>query len=115
MPDLTSLFRFPHGNDASPLQVVRLTGSRVQLLSSGTTGRLTIPAGATIIEMTCLENTYLNFGGSGVNAVADVTSHLFFAGTQVMPVPVDGNGDPYTHVAFIQHTTGGTCQVESVD
>ena len=110
--DGTHVFPGQQGN--VPLQVTRWTGNRVVATSSGATARLTIPAGATLIEIAAAEAVYLNFGDVTVEAVADVTSHLFLAGVQVIPVPFDSDGDPFTYVALIQVATAGLVQVEEL-
>lgn len=101
----------------TPLQLPRWSGQRVGVVFTGTSQTLTLPAGALVIEVACTENCYLNFGLTGVNAttvIANDASRLFMAGVQMVIVPIDGSGDPFTHVGVIQATTSGTIQIEEV-
>lgn len=115
MPQRNDKTNEHHFSRAVPLQVARWTGNRVVGTSGASSARLTLPTGASLVEIVCGEATYLNFGDNTVDAVADATSHFFPAGVQVVPVPLDSNGVPYTHVAHIQVATAGVVQVEELE
>ena len=112
--ELKSAHNFPFANSV-PLQVARPTGNRVHGTTGAASARVTLPTGATIVRVTAEALCYVKFGGVSVDAAADVTSMLFPAGVEVIPVPVDGGDVAYTHMAFIQHTDAGIVQVEEVD
>ncbi len=100
-----------------PLQVTRWSEQRIGATFTGTSQTLTLPTGAVIIELSCTEDCYLNFGAGGVTAtpvIATDESRLFLAGVQVIVVPLDGAGDPFTHVGVIQSTAAGIIQIEEV-
>ncbi len=102
----------------TPLQVTRWTEQRTSVTFTATSARLTLPAGSLIVEISCTENCYLNFGGASVDATAAIAideSRIFLAGVQNVVVPLDGSGDPFTHLAVIQHTVSGLIQVEEVE
>ena len=115
--ELENYFHFPYQN-GTPLQVVRWSGKRVGGAFGGTSARFTLPIGAFLIELSATANCYVAFGGSAVDAVASIAddaSRLFLTGVQVIPVPLDGSGDLYTHIAVIQASEGvGVLQVEKV-
>ena len=105
---------FPGG---IPLQVARWTEQRASVATGPSSARVTIPAGAEIVELTASESCYINFGGSGVDAssvIASDGSRLFLAGVQAIVVPLDGSGVPFTHVAAIRQSTSGIFQVEQL-
>ncbi len=102
----------------TPLQITRWTEKRVFAVFTGTSQALVIPVDAVAVELTATENCYINFGGSSVEATSTIAtdgSRLYLAGVQVIPVPLDGSGDPFTHIAVIQHTVSGILQVEEVE
>lgn len=100
----------------TPLQVTRWSEQRVGVTFTGSNQIMEIlPTGAILVELTATENCFINFGGSSVIATATIAvneSRLFLAGVQVVPVPLDGSGVPFTHVAVIQQGTAGILQVE---
>ena len=103
---------FPGG---IPLQVARWTGQREFINVGASSARVTIPAGAQIIELTAAENCFIAFGGSGVDAssvIASDGSRLFLAGVQAVAVPLDGDDVPFTHVAAIRQSISGVFQIE---
>lgn len=106
---------YPNGER---VQVLRWSGQREFIDFSGTTARVTLPAGAQLIEIAATEDCYLNFGGATVDATGtpgDDASRLFIKGVQQVPVPIDpGTDEPYTHVAAIQSATAGRVQVEKL-
>ncbi len=102
----------------TPVQIARWTEQRVSVTFTGTSARLTIPSGAVLIEISASENCFLNFGNGSVDASSTIAtdgSRLFLAGVQNVVVPLDGSGDPFTHVAVIQQTVAGLIQVEQVE
>ena len=101
----------------TPLQVPRWTEQRESVTTSGASQRLTLPTGASLIEISAQEAAYLNFGDNTVDAsavIANGESRLFLAGVQVVPVPLDSSGDPQTHVAVLQESVAGIFQVEEL-
>jgi len=101
----------------TPLQLPRWSEQRVGTVFTGTSQTLTLPTDALVLEITCTENCYLNFGTTGVAATAVIASdasRLFLAGVQMIIVPIDGSGDPFTHVGVIQESTSGIIQIEEV-
>lgn len=101
-----------------PLQVVRWSGQRVAVTTSGVSQRLVIPADSDCIEITLINDTYVNFGDVTVEAttaIASDGSRLMLAGVQLVPMPLDPvTGDAYTHVAVIRAATNGVFQIEKV-
>ncbi len=102
----------------TPLQVARWSGQRESVTTTASSQRITLPAGADLIEISAAEAVFLNFGDDAVDAsstIADDGSRLFLAGVQVAPVPLDpATGTPYTHVAVLQVATAGLLQVEEL-
>ena len=100
----------------TPLQVTRWSEQRVGVTFTASNQIMEIlPVGAILVELTATENCFINFGGGSVVATAAIAvdeSRLFLAGVQVVPVPLDGSGDPFTHVAVIQQSVSGVLQVE---
>lgn len=102
----------------TPVQIARWTEQRTSVTFTGTSARLTLPSGSLLVEISASENCFLNFGNGSVNATAVIAtdeSRLFLAGVQNVVVPIDGSGDPFTHVAVIQQTVAGLIQVEQVE
>ena len=100
-----------------PLQVVRWSGTRVQVTAGATGSSEQALPSTSLIEITATENMFIAFGNTGMSVatVAD-TSHYFLAGVQVVPVPLDANGDPYDYFSVIRAlTTSGLVQVEAVE
>ncbi len=114
--ELDNYHHFPYQN-GTPLQIVRWTGQRVALASDADSTAMAIPTGASLIEVAATENCYIAFGDSGVVASSSVATdgpRLFLAGVQIIPVPLDGDDVPYTHMAVIQAGTAGIVQIEEV-
>ncbi len=102
----------------NPLQVAKWSGKRETVTSSGASQLITLSSGATLVEISAVEAVYLEFGGAGAVAtstIEDDASRIFLAGVQVVPVPLDSSGDPYTHVAVLQVAVAGIVQVEMLD
>lgn len=115
MPTQNAKTKDHYFNRETPLQVALWTDNIEQATTGAASARITLPAGATLLEIRCTENVYLKFGDNTVVAATDDTSHLFIAGSQVVPVPLDSNGDVYTHVAHIQESAAGTLQVAELE
>ena len=114
--ELDNYHHFPHQN-GTPLQIVRWTGRRVALASDASSTAMALPVAASLIEISATENCYMTFGDAGAVASASIAvdgPRLFLSGVQIVPVPLDGSGDPYTHLAVIQQGTAGIVQVEEV-
>lgn len=104
-----------HGRNV-PVPVIRWTGNRIQLSSGATTSAATaLPTGRKAFEVRCTQDCYLAFGDDSVAATTDDDSDLFLRGVQVVPVPLDANGVPYTHVAVIRVDTDGVVQLCQID
>lgn len=104
----------------TPLQVVRWSGTRIGVVSSNVaTAEAALPS-TSLVEITATENIYIRFGNTGMS-VADTTiandgSRLFLAGVQVIPIPLDSNGDPYDYFSVIRAAdTNGVVQLEAVE
>ncbi len=114
----TDALLIPKPGKDTPLHVVLWSGQRDFKTTSGTSQLIVLPVGSKIIEITAVENVYVEFGGSGAVAeavIADDLSRLLLKGIQVIPVPLDpATGLEYTHVAVIQSTVAGIFQVEQV-
>lgn len=67
-----------------------------------------IPSGAYIVRVAAVNDCYIAFGNSGV--VASGASSLFPKGSELLKVPAGA-----THIAVIQHTTGGAVTVTDMD
>lgn len=109
---------FPGSGANVPLQVVRWSEQRASFVADNSTERLVIPNNAALIEISAVENCFINFGDVTVNATTTIAtdgSRLFMAGVQVVPVPLDpATNAPYTHVAALRQATDGIFQVEQV-
>lgn len=116
--EVSQSHHFPVSKGSVPVQVVRWSGQRVGGAFTGSASLLTLPAGSTLIEISATENCYLEFGDDSAEAettIASNLSRLFLAGTQVAPVPLDGDGNPLTHVSVISAGANGVIQVEQVE
>ena len=102
----------------SALQVPSWKGEvRVAGTIAVATARFVIPVDATLIELSATEDCYINFGDVTVDAtstVATAGSRLFMAGVQIIVVPEDSSGVPFTHLAFIRVSTSGIIQAEKL-
>ena len=84
----------------------------------GTTDRLTLPAGAKLIELSATADCYIMFGTGAVDATSTigndgVNSKLFMAGVQIVEVPVISDV-LQTHLAYIQVSAAGFIQAEQL-
>ena len=78
-----------------PLQVMRWTGQRESLITSPTSQRMTIPAGATMLELTGTQDCFIAFGGAAVDAtvvVANDASRFFLAALEARRSALQGAG-----------------------
>lgn len=114
------VFPFHPYQKGTPLQVVRWSGTRigVSALASGS-AEAALPSTA-VIEITATENVYIRFGNTGMSVasttIATDGSRLFMAGVQVVPVPLDSNGDPYDYFSVIRAAAvDGIVQIEAVE
>ncbi len=99
------------------LQVPAWSEKRVGGTLAVATDRFILPTGATLIELSVTEDSFINFGDVTVDAssvIADDDSRLFMAGVQIVVVPEDGNGVPFTHLAFVRVATNGIIQAEKL-
>lgn len=105
--------KFPDGQTA---QLVRWSGERIQLTAaSGASADTALPANTRLVEIRALEDVFIRFGIAGVEASADVDSILFPRGVQVVPVPLDSDNNPFTHVSVIRALADdGTVQFEKI-
>jgi hypothetical protein len=105
-------------DDVIALQITRWSGQRVAATMSASSQRLTLPANTLVVEITAQQDAYISFGDGTVDAestIANDDSRLFAAGVQVVAVPLDNQGVPYTHVAVLEAATAGIIQFEKVD
>jgi hypothetical protein len=95
--------------DRNNLPVQALAPSAVVPVSVGAVSvRVALPPDTFCVRIAAVNDCYLAFGDSGVTA--DGTSHLFLRGAEVFKTPTGA-----THVAFIQHTTGGAASVSVME
>lgn len=66
------------------------------------------PADTFVIRVAAVNDCYIAFGNSGV--VASGSSHFFPKGSELFKVPSGA-----THMAVIQHTTGGVVSVSVME
>lgn len=102
----------------TPLQVVRWSGARQAVVSSASSKVIPLPAGLEGMEISAVEDVYVNFGSDDTvvasSTIASDGSRLFLKGVQVVPVPIDpATAAPYTFMAVIRKSTDGIFQVES--
>lgn len=112
---LTRAVRYP---DGTPVPLVYLSGSRVNLTASSTsTSATALPTGAAVVAIRATGDVWLRFGDSGIGAAAaDANSMLFVAGELILPLSLDGNTDPYTHVRALRvGSSDVTVQIERID
>jgi hypothetical protein len=116
--ELTQSHAFKDTPGSEPLQIVSLSGKRVGGAFTASSAPFTLPTGSTLIEVSATENCYLEFGSGSPVAEATIAndlSRLFMAGVQVIPVPLDGSGNPYTKCAVISAGTDGVVQFEKCE
>ena len=101
----------PLDRNGQPIQVLRGSGTRVNLTATDTTSRDAIPSGAQVVLIRATDHIWYNFGDSGVTASAAATSVLFPAGEASVVVPTGT-----THVAVLRvGATSVPVQLEKAD
>ena len=101
-------FAMPRSLDGAHLQAivpdtVATTGTVVGTVGAAS-ARVALPTGAEVVRVACVNDCYVNFGNSGVTAAG--TNMLMLKGAEVFKIPTAA-----THIAFIQHTTGGAITI----
>lgn len=95
--------------DSNKLPVQALAPAAcVPVTVGAVSSRYALPSETFCVRIAAVNDCYVAFGNGTVNA--DGTSHLFLRGSEVFKVP---NGA--THVAFIQHTTGGAASISVLE
>lgn len=79
-------------------------GSTLTLTAGAASSNGALPAEAFVVRVAAVNDCYINFGTSGVTASG--TSVFFPKGSELFKVPAGA-----THMAVIQHTTGGVVSV----
>lgn len=87
----------PLDRNGQPIQILRPSGTRVNLTASSSSSSTTIPSGAQVVLIRATDHIWYNFGTSGVTASAANTSVLFPAGEAAVVVPTGT-----THVAVLR-------------
>lgn len=111
---LTRAVRFP---DGSNVPIVYGTGTRVNNTAAATSAaEAALPAGAAVIEVRATDAIWLRFGNTGMAAASAAnTSILFVGGEKVMPVPLDGSGNPYDYFRTLRVGSADVAvQIESI-
>ncbi len=114
--DQTGNFVFAQEN-GEPLQIVQWSEQRAFINFSDPSARVVIPNNAALVEITATENVFINFGDNTVVAsavIASDESRLFLAGVQVIAVPLDPQGVPFTDIAAFTAGINGCLQIEEV-
>jgi hypothetical protein len=102
-------FTIPRDRLGHALQAVAPDPStNINGTAAGTTSRITLPTGAEVVRVACINDLYFRFGDSAVNAAG--TDAFMPKGAEVFRVPLVA-GVRATHLAIIQHTTGGVVSV----
>lgn len=111
---LTKVIHYPNG---SPVPVVYGSGTRVNnTAAAASAAEAALPTGAAVIEVRATDAIWLRFGNTGMAAAsAASTSILFVGGEKVMPVPLDGSGNPYDYFRTLRvGSTDVAVQIESI-
>ena len=87
----------PLDRNGQPIQVLRPSGTRVNLTAGSTTSRAALPTGAQVVLFRATDHVWYNLGDSGVEASAAATSVLFPAGEAAVVLPTGA-----THVAVLR-------------
>lgn len=100
-----SNFTMPVSRQGHLLQAFAPDPAAVTVGSAGaTTSNFALPTGAEVVRIACANDLYFKFGTSGVTATG--SDSLMLKGAEVFKVPAGA-----THIAVIQHTTGGAVTV----
>ena len=101
-----------------PLQIIRWSGQRVALTTTGTAQLIVLPVGSVCIEITAVQTIFLTFGDDSVvttKVIENDGARLYLAGVQVVPIPLDpATGKVFTHVSVIEDTLPGIVQLEKI-
>lgn len=111
---LTKVIHYPNG---APVPVVYGSGTRVNnTAAAASAAEAALPTGAAVIEVRATDAIWLRFGNTGMAAAsAASTSILFVGGEKVMPVPLDGNGNPYDYFRTLRVGAADVAvQIESI-
>lgn len=97
--------RLPSDQNGTPIQVLSpAAASTVALTAGAASVNAALPTNCEVIRVACINDCYVNFGTAGVTASG---AHMLFTkGSELFDVPAGA-----THVAVIQHTTGGAVTV----
>lgn len=102
-------FHQPIDSAGRSVPTLRDSGDRTQVTTTdgNTTAATALPTASQLVFIRATATCYINFGTSGVAAVADETSQLFIQGETIQPVPPGA-----THYAVIRiGATDATVQV----
>jgi hypothetical protein len=83
-------------------------GATVTLIAGPTSVRAAVNEEEFVARIACTNDCYLQFGDGSV--VADGNSPFFPKGAEIFKIPTG-----VTHVAVIQHTTGGTVSITTME
>lgn len=99
-------FHMPQARNADAvLQAIAPDPAQVATGTAGAaSSRITLPSGAEVVRVACINDLYFRFGDSTVTAAG--TDSFMPKGVEVFKVPSGA-----THLAIIQHTTGGVVSV----
>ena len=97
--------RLPLDQFGKPIPVLGEAGTPVNLTAGAASVSGALPANCDVVRVACLNDCYIDFGTSGVVAAAG-TSMFMPKGAELFKVPSGA-----THIAVIQHTTGGVVSV----
>ena len=87
----------PLDRNGQPIQVLRGSGTRVNLTAGAASSRDAIPTGAQVVLVRATDHIWYNFGDGSVTASAAATSVLFPAGEASVVVPTGT-----THIAVLR-------------
>lgn len=87
----------PIDRNGREVQVLKGSGTRVNLTAGVASSNTTIPSGAQVVFVRCTDHIWLNWGTAGVTASAANTSLLHPAGESVQIIPAGT-----THVAVLR-------------
>lgn len=97
--------RLPSDQNGTPIQVLApATAATVVLTAGATSVRAALPANCEVVRVAAVNDCYVAFGDS--NVVASGANMLFTKGSELFDIPIGA-----THMAVIQHTTGGAVTV----
>jgi len=100
---------YPGGRSTPPVFRTETTGVQISVASTASAATA-LTSGSRTVVIRCSQATYVKFGDNTVAATQGNDSFLVAAGTEIMPVPLDPTGAPYTHVSVIRLATDGVIQ-----